>query len=62
MEPKTAYSDSQATPSSAGALVVAWLFVGIPLIWGVSQTFIKPWLCLNRPTNKKMSSQSERST
>ena len=27
--------------SSGGMVVVAWLFVGIPLIWGVSQTFIK---------------------
>ena len=23
------------------AVVLAWLFVGIPLAWGVSQTFIK---------------------
>ena len=28
------------SPTSAGALV-AWLFVGIPLAWGVAQTFIK---------------------
>jgi len=41
MEQKAAYSDSQASPSSTGALVIAWLFVGIPLVWGVSQTFIK---------------------
>ena len=27
--------------SSTGALLIAWLFVGIPLAWGVSQTFIK---------------------
>ena len=30
-----------AETSSTGALVIAWLFVGIPLAWGVSQTFIK---------------------
>lgn len=30
-----------AETSSTGALVIAWLFVGIPLIWGVSQTFLK---------------------
>ncbi|MGI4866922.1 MAG: MFS transporter small subunit [Janthinobacterium lividum] len=27
--------------SSGGSAVLAWLFVGIPLAWGVSQTFIK---------------------
>ncbi|WP_170172432.1 MFS transporter small subunit [Hymenobacter rigui] len=28
--------------SSMGAsAVLAWLYVGIPLLWGVSQTFIK---------------------
>ncbi|MBT2557006.1 hypothetical protein J7E24_04360 [Hymenobacter sp. ISL-91] len=35
---------SSATPettSSGGALFLAWAFVGIPLLWGVSQTFIK---------------------
>jgi hypothetical protein len=28
-------------PSSAGLLIFAWLFVGIPLAWGVVQTLIK---------------------
>ena len=28
-------------PTSTGALLFSWLFVGIPLVWGVSQTFIK---------------------
>ena len=34
---------ASATPaaSSTGALLFSWLFVGIPLIWGVSQTFLK---------------------
>ncbi|MGI4832226.1 MAG: MFS transporter small subunit [Janthinobacterium lividum] len=27
--------------SSTGSVVLAWLVVGIPLAWGVSQTFIK---------------------
>ncbi|UOQ66366.1 MFS transporter small subunit [Hymenobacter volaticus] len=29
------------TPSSGAAVAIAWLFVGIPLAWGVTQTFIK---------------------
>ena len=36
---------SAATPvpatGSGGSPVLAWLFVGIPLAWGVSQTFLK---------------------
>lgn len=27
--------------SSTMSVVLAWLFVGVPLAWGVSQTFIK---------------------
>jgi len=39
MSPQT---NNEVESSSSGAmLVVAWLFVGVPLIWGVSQTFIK---------------------
>jgi hypothetical protein len=30
-----------ADTSSGGSLMLAWLYVGIPLAWGVSQTFIK---------------------
>ena len=30
-----------AETSSTGALLIAWRLVGIPLAWGVSQTFIK---------------------
>ncbi len=26
---------------SAGLLIFAWLFVGLPLAWGVTQTIIK---------------------
>ena len=39
MSPQT---NNEVESSSSGVmLVVAWLFVGAPLIWGVSQTFIK---------------------
>ena len=41
MDQKPFSSDSDASPSSAGAVAFAWLFVGVPLAWGVSQTFIK---------------------
>ncbi|WP_170214087.1 hypothetical protein [Hymenobacter nivis] len=27
--------------SAGGSAVLAWLFVGLPLAWGVSQTFLK---------------------
>lgn len=27
--------------TSGLALAIAWLVVGVPLVWGVSQTFIK---------------------
>ena len=33
--------NDDAEGSSTIALVLAWLFVGVPLMWGVSQTFIK---------------------
>ena len=35
------YPTETEVSSSPAALAIAWLFVGIPLIWGVSQTFIK---------------------
>lgn len=37
-------SSPAPTPEPAaagGSAVLAWLYVGIPLLWGVSQTFIK---------------------
>ncbi|HEX8424979.1 MFS transporter small subunit [Hymenobacter sp.] len=37
----TSSNTPDATPSSGVSLAVAWLFVGIPLAWGVTQTFIK---------------------
>jgi len=39
MNQTTTTQTSQGT--SGGAVALAWLFVGIPLLWGVSQTFIK---------------------
>ncbi|WP_185816803.1 MFS transporter small subunit [Hymenobacter metallilatus] len=41
MDSNTSASSPEATSSSTGSVVIAWLFVGIPLLWGVSQTFIK---------------------
>lgn len=42
MNPQSNASASTNTEtSSTGSVVLAWLFVGIPLAWGVSQTFIK---------------------
>lgn len=37
---------NSATPvttaeNAGGSVALAWLYVGIPLLWGVSQTFIK---------------------
>lgn len=26
---------------AGGSAVLAWLYVGVPLLWGISQTFIK---------------------
>ena len=38
----TPRNDAPAETNSSGAmLLISWLFVGLPLIWGVSQTFIK---------------------
>jgi len=34
-------TNASADTGSGGSAVLAWLFVGIPLAWGVSQTFIK---------------------
>ena len=41
MNPQPNSSATSTEPSSGMALALAWLFVGIPLAWGVSQTFIK---------------------
>lgn len=30
-----------AETSAGGSTVLAWLYVGLPLAWGVSQTFLK---------------------
>ena len=39
-QPNSYPSPGQET-SSGASLALAWLFVGVPLVWGVSQTFIK---------------------
>jgi len=39
--PRPNSPDDQPQGSSAGLLIFAWLFVGIPLAWGVTQTVIK---------------------
>ena len=35
------YPSNSEEPSSTVSVALAWLFVGVPLAWGVSQTFIK---------------------
>ncbi|MBO0359791.1 hypothetical protein J0X19_17650 [Hymenobacter sp. BT186] len=37
----TPASATTPEPSTSGSAILAWLYVGIPLAWGVSQTFIK---------------------
>ena len=39
--PRSNSSDDLPQCNSAGLLIFAWLFVGIPLAWGVTQTIIK---------------------
>lgn len=42
MSPNSNYNAAAGEAgSSTGSVVLAWLVVGIPLAWGVSQTFIK---------------------
>jgi hypothetical protein len=42
MNPKaTSGASAAADESVGGSTVLAWLYVGVPLLWGVSQTFIK---------------------
>lgn len=31
----------ESSSSQAGALILAWIFVGIPAVWGVAQTVMK---------------------
>ena len=40
-QPNSSATPPAADTGSGGSAVLAWLFVGIPLAWGVSQTFIK---------------------
>ena len=41
MNPKANPTAPVAEASAGGSTILAWLYVGIPLAWGVSQTFIK---------------------
>jgi hypothetical protein len=48
MNPQPNSSASASSASSAGGSVaLAWLVVGIPLAWGVAQTFIKALALFN---------------
>lgn len=42
--------NSNSAPTSGGALALAlaWLVVGVPLLWGVSQTVIKSLALVGR--------------
>ncbi|MDO7845256.1 hypothetical protein Q5H92_02730 [Hymenobacter sp. M29] len=37
----SAPAPATADTGTGGSVVLAWLVVGLPLAWGVSQTFIK---------------------
>jgi hypothetical protein len=41
MNPKPNSIAPATEKSASGSTILAWLYVGIPLAWGVSQTFIK---------------------
>ncbi|MGI4736708.1 MAG: MFS transporter small subunit [Janthinobacterium lividum] len=41
MNPKANPTPLAPQESAGGSAVLAWLYVGVPLAWGVSQTFIK---------------------
>ncbi|WP_210513849.1 MFS transporter small subunit [Hymenobacter terricola] len=41
MNPQLNSSAPAADGGSGGSVVLAWLVVGLPLAWGVSQTFLK---------------------
>ena len=41
MNPQSNSTPVVAEAGSGGSAVLAWLYVGLPLAWGVSQTFIK---------------------
>ena len=40
-QPNSSAATPAADTGSGGSVVLAWVFVGIPLAWGVSQTFLK---------------------
>ncbi|WP_345074500.1 MFS transporter small subunit [Hymenobacter fastidiosus] len=46
MESRTP-SPTDGAESSGLQIALAWLYVGVPLLWGVSQTFIKALALFN---------------
>ena len=40
-QPNSSTPPTTADAGVGGSVVLAWLVVGLPLAWGVSQTFIK---------------------
>lgn len=40
-QPNSSTPSAAAESGAGGSVVLAWLVVGLPLAWGVSQTFIK---------------------
>ena len=40
-QPNSSPASPAADTDAGGSAVLAWLVVGLPLAWGVSQTFIK---------------------
>ncbi|UYZ62441.1 MFS transporter small subunit [Hymenobacter weizhouensis] len=41
MQPTSSSTPTAQEPTSGLSLALAWLYVGVPLAWGVSQTIIK---------------------
>jgi hypothetical protein len=41
MTPPSGLNPKTPAPRSTGLLIFSWLFVGLPLAWGVVQTLLK---------------------
>jgi hypothetical protein len=39
--PRSSNQPDDGAPSQMGLLIFSWLFVGVPLVWGVLQTLLK---------------------
>jgi hypothetical protein len=46
-QPNVSTPSTAADTGSGGSVVLAWLVVGLPLAWGVSQTFLKALALFN---------------